>query len=157
MIVCPKCRSKNIDSARSCNSCGYQFDAAESSYTSDSENAVMDYCPICNTKKLKNSNICSTCNFDFDNPYGSDESPDASSGSKHFDDDLDDDMPDVTLEEEKDTQTENLDPGSVLAHQYRVKKVLGSGGMGVVYLVENLHLNDRLEAVKIILENEKKK
>lgn len=45
-----------------------------------------------------------------------------------------------------------LAPGEILDGQYRIEKVLGKGGMGVVYLVRHTLLND-LRAVKLVLPN----
>ncbi|MBN8723582.1 MAG: protein kinase [Acidobacteria bacterium] len=45
-----------------------------------------------------------------------------------------------------------LAPGEILDGQYRIEKVLGKGGMGVVYLVRHTLLND-LRAIKLVLPN----
>ena len=45
-----------------------------------------------------------------------------------------------------------LAPGEILDGQYKIEKVLGKGGMGVVYLVRHTLLND-LRAIKLVLPN----
>jgi serine/threonine-protein kinase len=44
----------------------------------------------------------------------------------------------------------NLNPGDVLAGKYRIERVLGQGGMGVVVSAHHLHLDERI-AIKFLL------
>ena len=43
-----------------------------------------------------------------------------------------------------------LAPGTILAERYRVEATLGEGGMGIVYLVEHIHMRKRF-ALKVLL------
>jgi eukaryotic-like serine/threonine-protein kinase len=53
-----------------------------------------------------------------------------------------------------DTQTrQNVKPGDVLAEKYRVERVLGQGGMGVVVLAEHIELRERV-AIKFLLDED---
>ena len=45
----------------------------------------------------------------------------------------------------------NVQPGDILAEKYRVERVLGQGGMGVVVLAEHLDLRERV-AIKFLLD-----
>ncbi|MGH8583428.1 MAG: serine/threonine-protein kinase [Gammaproteobacteria bacterium] len=43
-------------------------------------------------------------------------------------------------------------PGEVIRERYRISKVLGKGGFGATYLVDDLHLNNRHRAIKEVPE-----
>jgi serine/threonine protein kinase len=46
---------------------------------------------------------------------------------------------------------QNVTAGDVLAEKYRVERVLGRGGMGVVVLAEHIELRERV-AIKFLLD-----
>ena len=50
-----------------------------------------------------------------------------------------------------ETPTQSVQPGDILAEKYRVERVLGQGGMGVVVLAEHLELRERV-AIKFLLD-----
>jgi len=43
-----------------------------------------------------------------------------------------------------------LQPGHVIAQRYRIKRALGRGGMGSVYLAEDLVLGESEIAIKVL-------
>lgn len=50
-----------------------------------------------------------------------------------------------------DTPAQIVQPGDILAEKYRVERVLGQGGMGVVVLAEHIELRERV-AIKFLLD-----
>jgi serine/threonine protein kinase len=50
-----------------------------------------------------------------------------------------------------DSSTQIVQPGDILAEKFRVERVLGQGGMGVVVLAEHIELRERV-AIKFLLE-----
>src|SRR5688572_29854164 len=48
-------------------------------------------------------------------------------------------------------QRQKTNPGDILAEKYRVERVLGQGGMGVVVLAEHIELRERV-AIKFLLD-----
>jgi serine/threonine-protein kinase len=50
-----------------------------------------------------------------------------------------------------DKPAQIVQPGDILAEKYRVERVLGQGGMGVVVLAEHIELRERV-AIKFLLD-----
>jgi formylglycine-generating enzyme required for sulfatase activity/tRNA A-37 threonylcarbamoyl transferase component Bud32 len=44
----------------------------------------------------------------------------------------------------------HIPPGTLLAGRYEIQRVIGQGGMGIVYLAKDKHLEDELRAIKTI-------
>jgi eukaryotic-like serine/threonine-protein kinase len=51
-----------------------------------------------------------------------------------------------------DKHAQTVQPGDILAEKYRVERVLGQGGMGVVVLAEHIELRERV-AIKFLLDS----
>jgi len=46
-----------------------------------------------------------------------------------------------------------LKPGEVLRNRYKIRRVIGQGGMGSIYLADDLRLEGRLCAVKEVVHD----
>ena len=86
-------------------------------------------CPACFHENPDDAGVCQSCQTEFDSGFGSEGTKIATGEITGF------------------------SKGELIAGRYRVVRELGRGGMGVVYLVNDTELRDRLVALKMVHPN----
>lgn len=87
----------------------------------------MKYCPACMQENADNAAVCSSCGYAFDSTVNS-------AGTRVVD----------------SRPQSQFDSGDIIAGRYQVERVLGQGGMGMVYLARDRELRNREIALKMI-------
>ena len=87
----------------------------------------MKHCPACLQENTDDTAICTSCGYTFDSELNS-------AGTR--------------IDESRSAS--GFAPGDLIAGRYRVERLLGQGGMGVVYLARDQALRDNPIALKMI-------
>lgn len=87
----------------------------------------MKHCPACLHENSDDSATCESCGYAFDSSLDS-----------------------ARTWVGETTPVSQFDPGDIIAGRYRVEGILGQGGMGVVYQVQDLALRGNRIALKMV-------
>jgi serine/threonine protein kinase len=128
MKHCPACTQPNEESALDCTTCGYSFDSGKNLIKTvvTPESGRTKHCPSCMQENDFIQPSCESCGYAFGSKLGERKTE----VHKHV----------------------NLPPADsdLIANRYQRIKILGRGGMGVVYLVKDTELSNHPVALKMI-------
>src|SRR5579859_7196662 len=94
------------------------------------------FCSNCGAKNLKDAGVCSSCGSQLVSPSQGVKPPITDSGNP------------TTPSPEMNNATGFLSTNTILKERYRVLHWVGRGGMGAVYMGEDMQLGNRLVAIK---------